>query len=1129
MGTGRWGRLAQATAVLAGCVAVALMAGGWALAADPPEYELRQSFGPEGSSTEFSNLGSLAVDQQDDLVYVIERETGKLHRFDLEGNSVPFSGSAPYISGNEITGLTYFEVEAGNQVAVDSSSHEFYVTSENSVTAFSANGEPAEFSAGPGAGTNVIGGFTRLTGLAVDGNGTIYAADRDAGVVRIFAPSGEELTQFSAPEAGNLAVDSKGSVYVNRQFNQTTVFKYTPSSFPVTAGTTYTAASEPLSPAGSYTVAVDRTTDRVFVAQFGEIRIVIYDEEGEVVTSFAGPGEDGAVERVMGLGIDESSGLVFAADDAISAIQVKVFGERIIPTGPPIIESVSAADVTADSATLLARINPNSVETTYHFEYGPEDCAVSACVSVPLNDAGIGSGSEPVTVSHVIPGLAAETTYHYRVVATNEKGTNLDKETDHTFTTQSTSLLFDLSDARVWEMVSPPNKHGALLFGSASGHIQAAGDGNGLVYRSGGPIDVDPEGNRIAEAASYLATRGASGWGSVDLTPPNDRTVPLALGYQDVYKFFNIDLSEALLEPRSGAPLSPEASERAPYWRQNTEPPLYRPLVTGKEGFANVAQGVEFGNEDILNETRSAVEIQGSTPDLDHVLLRTAVSLAPGAPAPSLYKWSDGDLLPVSVLPETEGGDMVTAVFAGSGPRSVRNAISEDGSRVFWTGLSSGNLYLRDFQAEESVRINLVQPGASGAGDSNPIFQGASTDGTVVFFTDSQQLTEDASPGDRDLYRCVIPAGAPLSGCSSLENISAPLAGSGESADVQGIVSAMSDDGSRAYFVAKGALATGATSGEPNLYLWQEGEDVRFIATLAADDQPNWGITPSAVGNASALSAAASPTGRYFAFMSKQRLTGADNFDAATGEQVERVFLYDAETEALECISCNPTGAAPEGRTIGESLIDPRSLWQGERVEAVLPEPTLLANQGLSIYRPRAVLDNGRVFFNASDSLVPGDSNAQWDVYQYENTGVGDCDASSGNAAVSRSGEGCVSLLSSGTAKREAVFLDASISGDDVFFLTTARLSVHDKDDERDVYDARVGGKLAVLEPSPECLGSTCRPLVPQGVDPAPSSATFNGAGNVRNVKKCPKGKRKVKRGGKIRCISRGKRKGGRR
>jgi hypothetical protein len=165
------------------------------------------------------------------------------------------------------------------------------------------------------------------------------------------------------------------------------------------------------------------------------------------------------------------------------------------------------------------------------------------------------------------------------------------------------------------------------------------------------------------------------------------------------------------------------------------------------------------------------------------------------------------------------------------------------------------------------------------------------------------------------------------------------------------------------------------------------------------------------------------------------------------------------------------------------------------------------------------VLDNGRVFFNAFDGLVPADSNVAWDAYQFEPLGVGDCVAGPGGSAVVRVGDGCVALISSGTAEGESAFIDASITGDDVFIMTRGKLSVLDKDDGVDVYDAKVGGLAADIEINPGCSGEACHAAPPAPGVQAPGSVTFQGPGNVRAGKKCPKGKHKAKRKGKTRCV----------
>jgi len=68
-----------------------------------------------------------------------------------------------------------------------------------------------------------------------------------------------------------------------------------------------------------------------------------------------------------------------------------------------------------------------------------------------------------------------------------------------------------------------------------------------------------------------------------------------------------------------------------------------------------------------------------------------------------------------------------------------------------------------------------------------------------------------------------------------------------------------------------------------------------------------------------------------------------------------------------------------------------------------------------------------------------------------------------------------------------------------------------------------VGGGFPESEPSPECEGETCQSFAPAPLFQALGSSTYSGPGNVSLAKKkarrCPKGKRKVKRKGKVRCV----------
>jgi hypothetical protein len=169
-----------------------------------------------------------------------------------------------------------------------------------------------------------------------------------------------------------------------------------------------------------------------------------------------------------------------------------------------------------------------------------------------------------------------------------------------------------------------------------------------------------------------------------------------------------------------------------------------------------------------------------------------------------------------------------------------------------------------------------------------------------------------------------------------------------------------------------------------------------------------------------------------------------------------------------------------------------------------------------ALYQSRYLSNSGRLFFNAADALVPQDTNGVMDVYQYEPPqGPGqpaDNSCTTASSTYSPTSGGCVSLISSGTSPEESAFLDASESGDDVFFLTASRLAPTDVDGALDVYDARVDGHAVESSTTIECAGDGCQqPAVPPN-DATPSSLTFNGAGNLSQ---CPKGK--VKQGGK--CV----------
>lgn len=100
--------------------------------------------------------------------------------------------------------------------------------------------------------------------------------------------------------------------------------------------------------------------------------------------------------------------------------------------GPPLVQTNPCSATTATSTTLNATVNPNGAATTYHFEYGTTTAYGSA---TPNATTGSGNANQQVTAD--VTGLSPNTTYHYRIVATNSSGTTTGS--DATCTTASSS------------------------------------------------------------------------------------------------------------------------------------------------------------------------------------------------------------------------------------------------------------------------------------------------------------------------------------------------------------------------------------------------------------------------------------------------------------------------------------------------------------------------------------------------------------------------------------------------------------------------------------------------------------------------------------------------------------------
>ncbi len=1002
-----------------------------------------------------------------------------------------------YVQGGELSGVRKFEGCSGACAGVEL-------------------GEPRDAS-------GEFGYFARGF-LSLGASGELFVADGTEGLsdhIREFDAAGVEVASFDANGEGNehgvAFASGIGGLYVLNRGRVRVVSLLAPGPLVVSASA---AESQPttvgvnavVNPEGhetTYHVEYGTTAAYGSSTPTASLSGTFEDEPASVALSELQPRTTYHFRVVA----SNSAGTAFGEDKTFTTLP------------PASIDSESVSGVTARDATLAVQINPLGRDTSYRFEYGSSTAYGS---SVPVPDGDVGSGTSDVSLSALIEGLTPGAVYHYRVVASNSLGT-VDGP-DRVFTTLS-GEAGGLLDGRAWEMVSPPDKRGAALEpidgGSEGAEVQASADGSAITYAALGSVEAEPKGNRSFALSQTLAQRTAGGWSSSDITTPHEAVVGLATTLLAEYRVFSPDLSVGLLEQAGDTPLSPRATERTPYRRETNGE--YTPLVTA----ANVPLGTKFGQlhegegENEGTPVTGDVAFRGASPDLSHIVVDSLQPLTEDVARPpeggtneNLFEWFDGSLRLVSVLPNTgkaASEEEMTAQL-GSAPGNVRHAVSDDGSRIVWQAERAGgifSLYLRDMRKGETVRLDVVQPGARG-GVGNPRFAVASGDGSRVFFTDGSRLTLDskAGQGKPDLYMCEMVEVTGKLACR-LKDISVDH-NSGESADVLGTVIGASEDGRYAYFVANGALAAGATPGGCvetesdvaharavvcNLYVYDAlvGE-VRFVARLANRDFRDWEAFNAGLYQ---LTAGVSPNGRYLAFMSEISLTGYDNIDAHSGQPDVEVFLYSVDTGHVTCVSCDPSGARssgvfdpPDSSVGSELLVDPNRNWGGHWLAGSIPGWTRNGDHYGAVYRSRYLSDGGRLFFDSADGLVASDANGKEDVYEYEPAGVGGC----GKAG------GCVGLMSSGTSGEESAFLDASETGDDAFFLTAAQLAPQDLDHALDVYDARVCSVSSpcLASPPPPAVAcataDSCRaaPSSQPGVFGTPPSSTFSGAGNPR-------------------------------
>jgi len=638
-----------------------------------------------------------------------------------------------------------------------------------------------------------------------------------------------------------------------------------------------------------------------------------------------------------------------------------------------------------------------------------------------------------------------------------------------------------LSEGRAYEMVSPLYKGGYGI----NQILAVAPDGESVAFKSQGAFS----GALYDGLNGYLARRGSSGWSTSALEAPPTLVFP---GGGEEPSDLSATLESTLLEGQPGPDLGAHSQTEDLFLLHHTGAPV---------------EALDF---EVVGERLKAVgnapfdaSYEGGSQDFSHVVFSTnglepLLPEAVGSTGRQLYDLVDGagagSLRLVGVNDSHKPIDPFCPVALGTnmGRGSTFNAIAGDGAEIFFTTAANSVektncgvpknpdlLYVR-VSGEKTLQVS-PSPASPGEDGPNAEFQGANEAGSCAFFTTSQPLVAGDTDASNDLYVARIghagETGGPCAprgenAASSLEVSSLSQvshdAHPGEAAEVQGVV-AISPDGSRVYFVARGVLSEGANAedrsaiaGADNLYVYEtDNASFRspvFVADLCSGAEASGGIRDAScppsvsdlsetdvglwLGGGTVGSTQTSADGRYLLFSTKAQLLAGDT------DTARDLYRYDAITGELVRVTEGEAGHHANGND--------------SNFEATLPSESGLV-AGKAGLTTRAINEAGtRIVFITAEPLSSSASNGLFNAYEWHRE-------PGWSKAI-------VSLISSGSANEPVTDVLMSREGGDVFFITSQGLVPQDSDGAPDLYDARLGGGFPP-PPAPQqaCSGDSCQ------------------------------------------------------
>jgi NHL repeat len=691
--------------------AMAVLGSGLALWSAPAfavTSRLPLSFSPFGS---FVVPGGVAVDQSSGNVFVADASPGRVAVFSAVGG-VPAGGIPAELTGAQTPAGEFkfnrfqpggvaiddacfqHKLSGAACTAFDASNGAIYVSdvAADVVDKFRINGSNEYEYVCQFTGFGFVGAaclknepsvdgtptepFEFPMGVAVDREGNVYVAIfgsvanfGSGAAIYEFNSAGEDVREIPSPseldpspegiQPQDMAVDASGDIYVRGYQMNAGVVELKRSSFTGAVESEKVIVGAGSSPKG---IAFDQATGRLFV-DFPS-SVVEYNEAGEAQAVFGSDVLSDAEDK--GIAVNETTNDVYVVNR--SSDQVDAFGP-LVTLGSA--TTGAASSIGPNSATVEGTVNPESetLEGSCEVQYGK---TTAYGQSVPCEPEKVGTGQSPVPVTANLPGLEANTLYHYRVVAINTEGKN--PGPDETLTTLPAVEGVLTSEA------SEIGKTSATLNGSLNPdgiithYYFEYGESEAYGFTSPAPPGTETEATETVPVAAkigglkvntvyYFRLVATDGFGTTYGEPRSFATVPEEPRV--------IGESAARVSPREallGAVVDPEGNDTTYHF-------LYGP--TAGYGSSAPANEVELGGGGVGLQTLQSVS--GLQPDTTYHYAVVATNVGGTAVGPDQTFTTPAAAVPVVVTGAASEVSQNGASISGSvDPQGVRTTYEFD-------------------------------------------------------------------------------------------------------------------------------------------------------------------------------------------------------------------------------------------------------------------------------------------------------------------------------------------------------------------------------------------------------------------------------------------------------------------